>query len=124
MPQKNFNFKKDELVNFARELRKTQTDAEKLLWEVLKDRKVDGHKFRRQHPFGKYVLDFYCAMEKLCVELDGGGHARQTKTEHDEERSKALEKEGLRVLRFWNNDVLDNIEGVIDAIIEGLGRKA
>ncbi len=80
-------------------------------------------RFRRQHPILGYVLDFYCAEIKLAIELDGGGHAKDDKIECDEMRTKKLKSIGITVLRFWNNDVLENIEGVVDEIILEIKKK-
>ena len=104
----------DNLKSFARELRQTQTDAEQLIWSMLRDRRLHGMKFRRQHPIAPYVLDFYCHEAKLAIELDGGQH--NERVAEDERRSEFLTKQGIRVLRFWNNDVLQNTEVVLEAI--------
>jgi very-short-patch-repair endonuclease len=104
----------------ARGLRRRPTDAEKKLWRLLRDRRFADVKFRRQHPVGPYVVDFFCARAKLVLELDGGGHADQKKTVGDENRSRELQRLGFRVLRFWNTDVLQNPEGVLKRIAEAL----
>ena len=98
----------------ARRLRRNQTDAERVLWFRLRDRRLGGWKFRRQFPIDRFVVDFFCADAHLIVELDGGQHALQSRW--DEARTKFLESEGYRVLRFWNNDVLTNIDGVLEMI--------
>jgi very-short-patch-repair endonuclease len=90
-----------ELLIFARQLRKEQTDAEKLLWRVLRGRHFCGFKFRRQYPICGYILDFYCHDAGLAVELDGGGHNHEEQRLYDEERTKALTGAGIRVIRFW-----------------------
>jgi very-short-patch-repair endonuclease len=92
------------------------TDAEQLLWLHLRNRNVENLKFRRQVPVGGYVADFLCHEKMLIVEVDGGQHASQQ--QYDERREKFLEKHGFRVVRFWNNDVLTNIEGVVARILE------
>ena len=99
----------------ARNLRHHQTKAEEILWRHLRDRQLRSCKFRRQVPRGPYIVDFACLEARLVMELDGGHHSDQT--EADTRRSHFLEDNGYRVLRFWNNEVLDNIEGVL-AIIE------
>jgi adenine-specific DNA methylase/very-short-patch-repair endonuclease len=104
----------DEILNFARSLRKEQTDAETFLWYLLRGRRLTGKKFRRQHPIPPYVVDFYCHEEKLVIEIDGGQHSNIRR--YDEARTSFLEKQGLRVIRFWNNEVLQNIEGVLESI--------
>ncbi len=99
------------LKEHSRELRKNQTDAEKEIWRILSRQQMDGYKFRRQHPMGHtYIVDFICLEQRLIIELDGGQHAEQI--ECDTKRTAFLEAEGYKVLRFWNNDVLSNIEGV------------
>ncbi len=90
------------------------TDAEKALWRVLRSRQVSGLKFRRQHPFGNYILDFVCLENKLVIELDGGQHGERA--EEDEIRTHNLLVAGFRVLRFWNNEVLQEIEAVKERI--------
>jgi very-short-patch-repair endonuclease len=90
------------------------TDAERKLWAVLRDRRLHGFKFRRQHPLGPYVLDFFYETHKLVIEVDGGQHA--DRAADDAVRTAWLEKEGCRVLRFWNNDVLINLDGVLQTI--------
>ncbi|MCK8601984.1 endonuclease domain-containing protein [Desulfoferrobacter suflitae] len=98
----------------ARALRKNQTDAEKLLWRHLRNRQLAGRKFRRQHPIGPFVADFVCLECGLIVELDGGQHSVQV--EKDEARTKYLESNGFKVVRFWNNQVLGEIEAVLTVI--------
>jgi very-short-patch-repair endonuclease len=96
----------------ARRLRRDATRAERKLWYVLQRGQMLGLSFRRQHPVGPYFLDFYCAPLKLAVEVDGGQHGEQYRQAHDDQRSRWLKGKGVTVLRFWNNDVLGNIEGV------------
>ncbi len=98
----------------ARELRQKSTDAERLLWRFLRAKRFDGLKFRRQEPIGNYTVDFVCFDNQVIVEVDGGQHVKR-KAE-DEKRTRWLEEQGFKVLRFWNNDVLKNTEGVIRAI--------
>ncbi len=104
----------DEILNFARSLRKQQTDAETFLWHLLRVRRLMGKKFRRQHPIPPYVVDFYCHEEKLVIEIDGGQHSDTRR--YDEARTSFLEKQGLRVIRFWNNEVLQHTEVVLEAV--------
>lgn len=104
----------------SRSLRKQMTDAERKLWRHLRMGQVGGFKFRRQHPLGMYILDFVCLEAGLVVEVDGGQHAENA--EQDKDRTDWLERQGLRVLRFWNNDVLRDIEGVKEAIWQALGK--
>ncbi|MBI3361526.1 MAG: DUF559 domain-containing protein [Chloroflexi bacterium] len=109
-----------ELLARCRELRREATDAEKLLWQLLRNRQLNGAKFRRQHPFHGYILDFYCHEAKLAIELDGGGHAEPERRKHDAERTRALQAEGIRVIRFWNDEVLRNTEAVLQVVWETL----
>ena len=97
----------------SRRLRATQTDAERRLWCELRLRQMDV-KFRRQHPIGKYVVDFVCLEARLCVELDGSQHV--ARSAYDATRTAFLESKGFEVLRFWDNDVLTNIDSVKEAI--------
>jgi very-short-patch-repair endonuclease len=100
--------------NFARHLRSKQTDTEKLLWSRLRAHRLLGLKFRRQQPIGAYVVDFLCPEKKLIVELDGGQH--QDRTDYDQGRDDWLQSEGYVVLRYWNNDVMTNVQGVLEDI--------
>ena len=90
------------------------TDAERLLWREVRAHRLSGLKFKRQEPMGVYVVDFVCYAARLIIELDGGHHANQQ--ESDAERTRWLESSGFRVIRFWNNDVLSNITGVMQEI--------
>ena len=102
----------------ARALRKNPTDVEKLLWRQLRMWQLEGHKFRRQQPIGKYIVDFVCFEKRVIVEVDGGQHAEQK--EYDAERDAWLRAEGFKVLRFWNNEVLKSIEVIKDEILKTL----
>jgi very-short-patch-repair endonuclease len=108
-------------LKFARQLRRNQTDAENLFWSKLRNRALNGYKFRRQVPVGNYIADFLCIEAMLIVELDGGQHAEQQ--EYDQRRTHWLESQGFRVLRFWNNEVLLNIDGICDALLEAVGKQ-
>ncbi len=88
-----------------RHLRKGQTEIEARLWHYIRDRRLKGKKFRRQHPIGAYILDFYCPEAKLAIELDGGGHAEQAQKVYAAERERVLALRGIEVLRFWDNEV-------------------
>ena len=105
----------------ARELRNNLTDAEHCLWQKLKRRQVKGVKFRRQQPIGHFIVDFVCFECRVIVELDGGQHAEQL--HNDEQRTRWLEAQGYRVLRFWNNDVLANTEAVAQAVFDEVGHR-
>jgi very-short-patch-repair endonuclease len=98
----------------VRQLRKNLTHAEKALWSKLRFKQLDGHRFRRQIPIGPYIIDFACLASRLLIELDGGQHADTV--DADQKRTRWLETRGYRVLRFWNNDVLDNSDGVLETI--------
>ncbi len=102
-----------------RQLRKLLTDAERLMWRLLRNRTIDGCKFRRQHPVGPYIVDFICIEKGLVIELDGGQHALAV--EKDEKRTRFLNEQGYRVLRFWNNEVLNETEAVLTVILKELG---
>ena len=99
----------------AKSLRRSQTDAEKLLWSVLRNGK-QRCKFRRQHPVDHYIVDFICIERSLVIELDGGQHA----VDKDAVRTRYLEQRGYRIIRFWNDEVLRNKEGVFQAILKAL----
>ena len=107
-------------VNLAKELRKGQTEAEKILWFKLRNRQLDGTKFRRQHPIGNYIVDFVCLEKNLIIEIDGGQHNKEQSKEKDKQRTLWLEKEGYQIMRFWNNDILQNVDGVLINIKEFL----
>ena len=112
--------KSQEQVGFARDLRQKFTDAEKALWMKLRNRQVEAVKFRRQQPIGSYIVDFVSFERKLIIEIDGGQHNEEMTKERDEERAMRLEERGYRVMRFWNNEVLTNAEGVLERIREAL----
>jgi len=105
-----------QILNNARELRTKQTDAETLLWYFLRNRDFCGIKFRRQHPVCGYILDFYCHEANLAIELDGSGHSEDERKLYDAERTRVLEGAGIKVLRFWNDEVLKNLEAVLEEI--------
>jgi len=94
------------------------TDIERLLWQALRYKQVNGNRFRRQHPIGRYIVDFACIEQKLVIELDGRQHQEQVA--YDEQRTASLQAQGWQVLRFWNNDILNNLEGVLTRIAENL----
>ena len=102
----------------SRELRNNSTDAEKRLWRYLRNRQLDGVRFNRQVPIGPYIRDFAARTARLIVELDGGQHSETVG--YDQARTRFLQARGYRVIRFWNNDVLQNIEGVVTAILQAL----
>ena len=103
------------MKSHARVLRKNATDAEKLIWRRIRNRNLAGYKFRRQHAIGKYIVDFVCLERKLIVELDGSQHFERQK--YDNKRTEYLKHLGFDVLRFWNNEVFDNVDGVLERIL-------
>src|SRR5262245_47846670 len=103
----------------ARTLRREMTEAETKLWRMLRSRQIEGYRFRRQVPLGRYIADFVCHEARLIVELDGGQHDPLSQQETD--RSRFLQSEGYRVIRFWNDEVLENPEGVHAMIVENVG---
>ncbi len=105
----------------ARELRKSMTDAERKLWAKLRGKALDDYRFRRQQPIGPYIVDFYCSRKNLVVELDGGQHDDLC-AEHDRKRTLWLEARGYRVMRFWNTDVMRNLDGVLDELSRALSQ--
>ena len=109
-----------EMLQRVRELRQNATDAEQLLWRLLRNRQLMGYKFRRQHPMVGYILDFYCHEARLVIEVDGGGHTSPQQSIYDRQRTERLESDGLRVIRFWNHEILKETEAVMQAIADAL----
>jgi len=105
------------ISSFSKELRKNMTEAEKLLWKRLRNYQLKGFKFRRQEPIGKYVADFVCFEKKIVIELDGSQHIKSQK---DQIRDKWLQSQGFKVLRFWDNEVFENIDGVLQVIFDSV----
>lgn len=103
-------------INLARRLRREQTEAERKVWSMLRRHQMEGVQFRRQQPNGSFIADFYCAAAKLVIELDGGQHGEDAIAARDAERTRWLESEGYRVLRFWNSDVNEHFDGVLETI--------
>jgi very-short-patch-repair endonuclease len=106
--------------NFRKELRNSLTAAEAVLWQNLKGRQLLGKKFRRQISIGRYIVDFYCPECRLIIELDGERHFSITMDEYEARRTKYLEEEGLRIMRFENKELYDDLEGVLETIKEAL----
>jgi len=107
------------VLKFRRkELRNNSTHAEKMLWSILQQSNLGGYKFRRQHSVGSYILDFYCPAEGLAVELDGDSHFTDNAIEYDRERTAYLNALNIKVLRFLNTDVYDNLNVVCERILE------
>jgi len=117
-----------EARDFSRRLRKNSTDAEKRLWRLLRHRRFNDFKFRRQYPCGIYFLDFFCVEARLSVELDGGGHGFPGQRQHDEERERFLAAQGIKTLRFWNHQLRGELEAIRfeiwHALMERTGRRA
>src|SRR4030042_2399433 len=108
------------LTESAKQLRARPTDAEAVLWYKLCNRQLEGAKFRRQQQIGDFIVDFVCFEKKLVIEIDGGQHNETSNREKDTQRTRLLEQKGYRVLRYWNNDVLQNIDGVVYNILDVL----
>jgi very-short-patch-repair endonuclease len=102
------------LTRLAKNLRKNSTDAEHILWHQLRAKQLSGTKFRRQQPIKNYIVDFVSFEKRIIIELDGGQHAENAQEDH--ERDGILSEEGFKVLRFWNNEVLENLDGVLEKI--------
>ena len=120
----NDNLHKDaigKLYQYGRELRQESTEAEKLLWAELGNRKLNGLKFRRQHPLDKFIVDFYCNERKIVVELDGSVHDEKINKDYDEARTAMLAGLNIIVLRFQNDEVVNNIEDVLNKIRDVAG---
>ncbi len=109
---------KKTLILLAKIMRKHPTDAENLLWQYLHAKKLGGFKFRRQHPIGKYIVDFICLKKKLAIELDGGQHAKKRVASEDRTRDEWMKSQGFKILRIWNHEVLQNLEGVLEIIAD------
>ena len=104
----------------ARTLRKNMTKQERILWQFLRKKSINGLKFRRQYPVGNYIVDFICNAKKLIIEIDGGQHNEDKNIIYDNERTKYLETKGYKVIRFWNHDIDNNIESVYREILKHL----
>ena len=101
---------------YRRLLRHDMTPSERMLWKHISDKQLDGWRFRRQHGFGPYVLDFYCPVLKLCIEVDGEIHQRTDVVEKDKERTSFLESNGIKVIRFTNDEIENDISDVLERI--------
>lgn len=112
----------DYMIELAKQLRKNQTDAEKLMWLLIRNRQLAGAKFRRQHPIEGYIADFYCHEHKVVIELDGSQHFTTEGLRKDEQRSMRLSELGIEVLRFDNRQVLSETESVLQVIYERVQR--
>ncbi|HEU0051311.1 MAG TPA: endonuclease domain-containing protein [Patescibacteria group bacterium] len=111
-----FTFNDPHLKDRRSDLRQNSTDSERLLWSRLRARQISGLKFFRQYSVGPYILDFYCPTKHLAIEVDGGQHMEKEQKEYDEDRTAFLESHGIRVVRFWSNEILKNLSGVLQKI--------
>ncbi|OGF63971.1 DNA-cytosine methyltransferase [Candidatus Giovannonibacteria bacterium RIFCSPHIGHO2_01_FULL_45_24] len=111
-----FVYNNQTLKSRRKELRKSETDSERLLWKYLRNKRFYGIKFLRQYSVGPYILDFYCPDSRLAIELDGGGHTETDQKIYDRERTSYLRDKDIKVIRFWNTDVLKNTEAVLEKI--------
>lgn len=114
--EEKFRYNIKSLKETRRELRKNQTGTEKILWEALRGKRLDGFKFHRQYSIGPYVVDFYCPKLRLAIEIDGSQHMEQETVDYDKERSKYLESVNIRILRFWNGEIEENSDKVLGEI--------
>ncbi len=105
-----------ELFEFAKQNRQSATEAEELLWQSLRNRKLNGYKFRRQHPISNFIVDFYCHESRLVVEVDGGYHKDREQKEYDDGRTYELKELGVKVIRFDNKEVIVNLNKVLNII--------
>lgn len=110
-----------DLNQFARENRKEMTKPERKIWYYVLARKQTGYKFTRQKPIRDYIIDFYCAELRLGIEIDGDSHPYQE--DYDRRRTQILESDGIKLVRYWNNDVMANIEGVYDDLMENIAQR-
>lgn len=111
-------YNKTETKTLRRKLRKDLTKEERKIWNLVRNKKVLNLKFFRQYSVGKYILDFYCPQIRLCLEIDGGQHNEPDNMDHDEKRTDYLQSVKIKVIRFWNNEVNKNIDGVYQKIYE------
>jgi very-short-patch-repair endonuclease len=109
-----------EILARCREMRHNATQLEGILWSFLRNHRLKNAKFRRQHPVGSYILDFYCHEARLAIELDGSGHLEDASLQYDQMRTEYLQEQGITVIRFWNDEVLNQLENVLSVIWEAL----
>ena len=107
-------------IPFARNLRQNQTEVEKLLWKYLRNRRLNGVKFRRQHPIGPYIVDFVSIETSIVIEVDGGQHNTELGKKYDVRRKEYLRQAGYQVLRFWDNDIMKDTDAVLEVISKAL----
>ena len=116
-------FNNQSLKDRRRELRRSQTEGEAKLWQFLRGRKLAGLKFNRQFSIGPYILDFYCPKLRLGIELDGGKHTETETKILDQDREKILRASNVKILRFWNDEIMHDIEKVLETIRKEIGQK-
>lgn len=112
---------KETTLDLCRDFRKKPTIAEATLWEVLRTKRLDGYKFRRQHPLQGYIVDFYCPELKLAIEVDGEVHKDEEQLKYDQERTKNLQEFGILIIRFWNSEITDELPIVLERIRTFIG---
>lgn len=106
------------LKQARRQLRRKTTEAEGILWSKIRNRQLGNYKFRRQYSVGIFIVDFYCPEAELVIEVDGGHHTELKQADYDKTRTKYFNFLGINVVRYWNNDILENIDGVVDDLLE------
>ena len=111
----------DDLKTKARYLRKNLTEQERKLWNIIRNKQFYGYKFLRQYPIEPYIVDFVCREKKIIIEIDGGRHNESEEIEYDKQRSLFLSSRGFKVIRFWNNEIDNNIEGVYQILLKEFG---
>lgn len=120
--EEKFRFNIKSLKDRRRELRSNQTEFEKILWNSIRGRKLNGFKFHRQYSIGPYIVDFYCPFIRLAIEIDGEHHTKTDIYYYDKERSEYLKSAGIQVVRFMNNEIIDNVDQVLDKICIEINR--
>jgi very-short-patch-repair endonuclease len=113
-------FQDKQFKTLRKKLRNGSTDAEKKLWQALRKKQILGYKFTRQYGIGKYVVDFYCSAARLAIELDGSQRMNPENLRYDKDRTDFINSQKIKVVRFWDNDIFNNLPGVIDIIIKEL----
>jgi very-short-patch-repair endonuclease len=124
MPRKKRETALPDLILAAREMRREFTHAEEVLWKALRLKQLGGARFRRQHVVGPYILDYYCMAKKLAVEVDGKEHSESDQKQYDQERTSYLNTKGIMVLRFLNDQVENDLDGVLSTIFEVLSNRS
>jgi very-short-patch-repair endonuclease len=114
----------EQIIQLGKALRRQGTPVERILWQILRNRQLAGVKFRRQQSLGTYIVDFVCYERKLIIEIDGGQHNQERIASKDDTRTKWLNSQGFQVIRFWNSDVTNNYEGVLNRVREIVGIEA